>query len=88
MRAGIEKIIAFIKKYKVQFSIGVAVFIILIAVLPPRIRKIVAGPQGEYETTLVKKADIIQSVQFLPLGKLPPKNKSPLNLLLQVCWFG
>ncbi|KPJ70988.1 hypothetical protein AMJ51_00390 [Microgenomates bacterium DG_75] len=62
MRAGINKIINFIKKYKIHFSIGVAVFIILLAVLPQRIRKIVAGPQAEYETTQVEKADIIQAV--------------------------
>lgn len=62
MRAGIKKIISLIKKYKIHFSIGVAVFIILLAILPPRIKKIVAGPQGEYETASVKKTDLVQSV--------------------------
>jgi len=62
MRAGIRKIISLIKKYKIQFSIGVAVFIILLAILPPRIKKIVAGPMGEYETAPVVKTDLIQSV--------------------------
>ncbi|MCJ7793141.1 MAG: efflux RND transporter periplasmic adaptor subunit [Candidatus Marinimicrobia bacterium] len=62
MKAGIKKITGLIKKYKIHFSIGIAVFIILLAILPPRIKKIVAGPMGEYETTTVKTTDLIQSV--------------------------
>ena len=58
MKAGINKSIKFVKKYKIQISVGLAIFIILLAVLPPRIKKIVAGPQAEYETTVVKQEDI------------------------------
>ncbi|MBU3956994.1 efflux RND transporter periplasmic adaptor subunit [Patescibacteria group bacterium] len=62
MKAGIQKIITLIKKHKVPVSVGIAIFIIALAVLPQRIQKIIAGPQAQYETTKVKKEDIIQAV--------------------------
>lgn len=62
MKVGIQKIIALIKKHKVPLSIGIAIFIIALAILPQRIQKIIAGPQAQYETTKVKKEDIIQAV--------------------------
>jgi len=88
MKAGIKKSIEFVKKYKLQFSIGVAVFIILLAILPPRIRKIVAGPQGEYETAQVMKTDIIQSISAS--GEVESQEQVALKFQgsAQLTWLG
>lgn len=62
MRAGIIKLVTLIKKHRVPVSIGIAIFIIALAILPQRIKRIVAGPKAQYETTKVKKGDIIQAI--------------------------
>ncbi len=62
MKAGLKKILELIKKHKVKVSIGLAVFIIVLAIVPQRIRKIIAGPQADYETAKAKREDIIQAV--------------------------
>lgn len=62
MKAGIQKLITLIKKHKAPLSIGMAIFVIALAILPQRIQKIIAGPQAQYETTKVKKENIVQSV--------------------------
>lgn len=62
MKVGIKKILELIKKHKVKISIGLAVFVIVLAIVPQRIRKIIAGPQADYKTAKAKKEDIIQAV--------------------------
>ncbi|OGV89151.1 hypothetical protein A2Z41_00105 [Microgenomates group bacterium RBG_19FT_COMBO_39_10] len=88
MKAGIKKLIELIKKHKAAISIGLAVLIIFLAVVPPRVKKIMAGPQAQYETAQVKKESLIQSISAS--GEIASQEQVDLKFQTsgQLAWVG
>lgn len=88
MRTGIQKLITLIKKHKLPISVGIAVFIITLAILPQRIKLIIAGPQAQYETTKVEKEDIIQAISAS--GKIESQEQVTLQFQTsgKLAWLG
>src|SRR4030042_972338 len=88
MKAGIKKLIELIKKQRAALSIGLAVLIIFLAVVPPRVKKIMAGPQAQYETAQVKKESLVQSISAS--GEIASQEQVDLKFQTsgQLAWVG
>lgn len=83
-----KKIFELAKKHKVGLLIIFIIFIISLIVLPPRIKRVIAGPLAEYETAKVKKENLIQAVSAS--GEVASQEQATLQFQTsgKLAWIG